>query len=114
MISIRNNEANRVVATVGGEFSLDDFRELENAIGHALRFHGRARVLLDLRDMVGQTVDVAWQEFKLLREDPAGLERIAVVTASQPMQWSSWLAGAFSGVEIQAFEDDTTALGWIR
>lgn len=112
MITIKNDTPGLVAAAALGEFTLADFRELESAIEHALRFQGRTRLLLDLRDMAGFTIDVAWGEIRLLRGHPQGFERIAVVTDDQWLQWSAWLAQTFTDAAVQAFEDYETALAW--
>lgn len=114
MITIQNNTDQLVVAAAIGEFTLADFLQLENATEHAIRFHGKARVLLDLRDMVSFTLDVAWEEIRLMRAHPRDFERIAIVTDDQWLQWSSWLTRLFTEADVQVFEDYDPALNWIQ
>lgn len=112
MITINNKTDNLVVAAALGEFTLADFQELETAAEHAFKFSGKARLLIDLRDMLGFTVDVAWEEIKLMREHPHDFERIAIVTDDQWLQWSGWIARLFTDADVQVFEDYDTALAW--
>lgn len=114
MITIENNIDNLVIAAAIGEFTLADFQQLENATEHAMRFQGKARVLLDLRDMLGFTLDVAWEEIRLMRAHPNDFERIAIVTDDQWLQWSSWLTRLFTAADVQVFDDYDPALNWIQ
>jgi len=114
MITLDNKTPHLVIAAALGEFTLADFRELEQAAEHAFQFHAKARLLLDLRDMVGFTLDVAWGEIKLMRQHPHDFERIAIVTDDQWLQWSGWLTRIFTDAEVQVFEDYDPALAWVR
>ncbi|MBU3735986.1 MAG: STAS/SEC14 domain-containing protein, partial [Methylobacterium sp.] len=114
MITINNDTDCLVDAAVLGEFTLADFQQLENAAEHAIKFQGKARLLVDLRDMIGFTLDVAWEEIKLMRTHGEALERIAIVTDDQWLQWSSWLTRIFTNAEVQVFEDYEPALAWSR
>lgn len=114
MITINNNAGSLVDAAVLGEFTLADFQQLENATEHAIKFLGKARLLIDLRDMVDFTLDVAWEEIKLMRSHGEDLERIAIVTDDQWLQWSSWLTRLFTNAEVQVFEDYEPAVAWSR
>jgi SpoIIAA-like len=112
MITITNDTQNLVIAAVLGEFVLADFRELENATEHAVRFQGKANLLVDLRDMIGSTLDVAWEEIKFTRQHTQDFRKIAVVTNDQFLQWHAWLTRIFTDAEVQVFEDYDEALAW--
>lgn len=112
MITIKNDIDNLVIAAALGEFTLADFQQLENAAELAIKFRGKARLLIDLRDMIGFTLDVAWEEIKLMRAHGDDLERIAIVTDDQWLQWSGWLTRIFTNADVQVFEDYEPALIW--
>lgn len=114
MITISNETENLVIATVLGEFTLADFQELEKAAEYTLKFKGHASLLVDLRDMLDFTVDVAWQEIRFARQHPRDFDKIAVVTGDQWLQWSAWLTRLFTEAEIQVFDDYDAALAWMR
>lgn len=112
MITIDNKTDNLVNAAALGEFTLADFRELEAAAEHAFQFQGKARLLFDLRDMVSFTLDVAWEELKLMRTHAHDFERIAIVTQDQWLQWSGWLPRLFTDAEVRVFDDYDAARAW--
>lgn len=114
MITIDNNAPELVIAAVLGEFTLKDFQELENAVDHALKFQGHTSLLVDLRDMVGFTLDVAWQEIRFTRQHARDFDRIALVAGSEWQEWSAWIARLFTEADMQVFEDDNLALDWVR
>ncbi len=114
MITINNKAPELVIAVVLGEFTLKDFHELENAVDHALRFQGSANLLVDLRDMVSFTLDVAWEEIRFTRQHARDFERIALVTGSEWQEWSAWLTRLFTEADMQVFEDYDPALSWLK
>jgi len=114
MITVTNNTQNLVIAAVLGEFVLADFLELENATEHAVRFRGKANLLIDLRDMIGSTLDVAWEEIKFTRQHTQDFRKIAVVTNDQFLQWHAWLTRIFTDAELQVFEEYDEALVWAQ
>lgn len=114
MITVKNDPQNTVLAAVLGEFNLADFKEFEEHAQYALKFNGKANLLLDLRDMTGFTIDVAWQEIRFTREHPADFDKIAVVTDDQWLAWSAWLSRLFTQADLQVFEDYDAALEWIK
>ncbi len=114
MITIDNNAPELVIAAVLGEFTLKDFQELENAVEHALKFQGRASLLVDLRDMADFTLDVAWEEIRFTRQHARDFDRIALVAGSEWQEWSAWLTRLFTEADMQVFEEYEPAIGWIK
>ncbi len=114
MISIDNSTERLVIASVLGEFTLTDFREIEKAVEFAVKFQGKARLLLDLTGMLGFTVDVAWEEIRFTRQHASEFEKIAIVTEDQWLQWSAWLPRNLTDAEVQVFEEFDLALEWIQ
>ena len=106
-------EDNLISAAVLGKFTLADFKEFEEHIVHQLRFEGKPLLLLDLRDMLEYTVDVAWEEIKFSRAHSHDFGKIAVVTESQWIVWSAWLSRLFVDAEILVFDDDLGAKSWL-
>lgn len=114
MINIDNSTERLVIASVLGEFTLADFSEIEKAIEFALKFQGKAKLLLDLTDMLGFTLDVAWQEIRFTHQHAHEFDRIAIVTNDQWLQWSAWLPSNLTDADLQVFEDYDSALEWIQ
>ena len=65
---------------VMGQFTLEDYREFEQAVCHGIQFQGVVNVLFDLRDMLSYSVDVAWEEMKFSREHKNDFGRIAILS----------------------------------
>lgn len=103
-----------LVAAVFGEFALADYRDFERAVVNTLERSGeRVDLILDLHDMTGFTVDVAWEEIRFSRSHPRDFRKIAVVTESVWISWSAWISRLFVEADFQVFEDFETAAAWI-
>lgn len=103
-----------IKATVYAEFTLPDYKEFEDAVTGELRTAPKIKLFLDLTNMAGFTVDVAWEDIKFTRAHAHDFERIAVVTTDQWTSWASWLGTAFTDADIQFFEDAAAADAWIH
>ncbi len=113
MIVIQD-EKNLLKANVFAEFTLADYRELENAIAAKLKAERKLNLLVDLTNMAGFTLDVAWEDIKFTRNHPHDFARIAVLTSDQWRSWLGWLATAFTDAEIGSFTDLAPAEAWAR
>ena len=112
MITIQQT-ANLVNIAVLGEFTLADFKQFEEQALYKLETPGELNLLFDLRDMIGYTLDVAWEEIKFFRrEHNHDFSKIAVVTNNQWQTWQAWLSRLFVDADIRAFEDYEEALAW--
>ena len=113
MIVIQHQK-NRVSMNVYGEFTLSDFKEFEEMVNRKVRFEGPVDLLVNLREMVDFTIDVAWEDIVFAREHPDDFRRIAVVTQSQWVAWSAWLSQIFVSAEMKVFVEDSEALAWLN
>lgn len=112
MIKLDVND-NQVAVAVMGQFTLADFREFEQAVGYGIQFKGAVSVLLDLRDMLSYSVDVAWEELKFAREHKNDFDRIAILTGDQWVAWSMWVNRLFMSADIRLFDDLDQAQAWV-
>ena len=113
MITIQQS-ANLVNVAVLGEFTLTDFKQFEEQALYKLGTPGEVNLLFDLRDMIGYTLDVAWEEIKFFRRDHNhDFSKIAVVTDNQWQTWQAWLSRLFVDADIRAFEDYAEANAWV-
>lgn len=113
MITIEQT-GNLVNAAVLGEFTLDDFKQFEESALYVLKTPGPVNLLLDLRDMVNYTVDVAWEELKFFsREHSHDFSKIAIVTNDQWRTWLAWLSRIFIDADISVFQDYEEAVAWV-
>lgn len=103
-----------VCARVFGEFSLSDYKEFEELVNFKIRFEGPVNLLLDLRDMAGFTLDVAWEEIKFTRAHSHDFQRVAVLTDDQWLSWRAWMTQFFTDAEVMVFEDEEDARAWLE
>ena len=113
MIAI-DRRGSLVTVTVLGEFVLADYKEFENMVRETLVPGGRVKLMIDLRQMANFTVDVAWEDIKFTRGHANDFDKIAVVTTSQWVIWSAWLSQMFINADLQVFDDDAEARGWLE
>ena len=112
MITIKQTSSQLNIAVIG-EFTLADFKQFEERALYMLKSPGPVNLLLDLRDMVSYTVDVAWAEIKFFsREHNHDFSKIAVVTSDQWITWQAWLSRIFVDADICVFTDYNEAQAW--
>jgi hypothetical protein len=112
MISL-DVKKNQVGVTVMGQFTLDDYKEFEEAVTYGVKFQGKVNLLFDLRDMLSFSVDVAWEELKFSREHKNDFGRIAILTGDQWVAWSMWINRLFMSADIRLFDDLDLAQSWV-
>lgn len=106
-------DKNIVTLSVLGEFTIADFKQFEEHILYAAKL-GPVNLLVDLRDMIGYSVDVVWEEIKFSREHQYDFDKVAVVTDNQWVAWSAWLQRLLVDADIEVFDDYDTARGWLE
>ena len=112
MISL-NVKDNQIAVTVMGQFTLEDYREFEQAVCYGIQFQGTVNLLFDLRDMLSYSVDVAWEELKFSREHKNDFGRIAILTGDQWVAWSMWVNRLFMSADIRLFDELELAQAWV-
>ena len=113
MIAIKTQE-NLISVSVMGEFTLADYKEFEQEVEHDIQFQGGVNLLMDLRDMVRYTLDVAWEEIKFSRQHRYDFRKIAVVTGDEWMVWAAWMNRLFVDAELRVFDEPGIALEWLE
>lgn len=108
-----DHSTNLVSIAVLDEFTLADYREFEEVVNYKVRFEGPVSLLLDLREMAGFTLDVAWEEIRFSRQHAHDFRRIAVLSDDQWVAWSAWVSQFFVDAEVQVFDDEEAARGWV-
>lgn len=112
MITVKLDE-DILTAVVLGEFTLADFRELEEHIRYAAR-SGPVKLLIDLADMVGYTIDVAWEDIRFSHEHRYDFAKVAVVAGNPWQAWLAWLEKLLVAGEVRRFTDHASALAWLK
>lgn len=112
MIAIEQHD--RIVkVSVFGEFTLADYKQMEDALAYEMKFQGKVHLLVDLRDMADFTLDVAWEDMRFNWQHAHDFRRIAVVADGRLVAWSAWLARVFTDAEMQIFENYDLASDWV-
>lgn len=112
MITVETQEKFISVAVLG-EFTSADYAEFEKHVMQSIEHDGGVDLLLDLRDMVNYTLDVAWEEVRFAHEHRYDFRHIAIVTSDEWMVWLAWVNRLFVDAEIQAFDEPALALTWL-
>ncbi|MCB1977079.1 MAG: STAS/SEC14 domain-containing protein [Nitrosomonas sp.] len=112
MITIEKQNGLIVVAVIS-EFTLADYKQFEDEVIYQSCSGGKVNVVIDLRDMIDYTVDVAWEDLKFMREHGNDFARIAVVTNDQWQAWSAWISNLFTDAQVIVFEDFDEAVSWV-
>ncbi len=112
MISIREQSYGLNVALYN-EFTLDDFRELEQALLNAKQKIHLPDVLLDLTMLKDFTIDMAVEQIKFLNEHENDFGRIAIATDDIWIKLASRLSGLITNQHPKYFDDATEAQAWL-
>lgn len=112
MITTEHNER-RLCATVFGEFSLADLKELEDQVDYRLEFKGKVNLLLDLTEMIKYTIDTVLEEIRFGRKHPYAFGKIAVLTDSEWIGSLAWISSMFTDAEVRTFHDLHAAEAWL-
>lgn len=111
MITIEE-AGNLISVAVFGEFTLADYQEFEEQVLYRSRLNGPVNVLFDWRDMVGYTVDVAWEDIKFIRKYGSEFKRIAIITENQWQAWAAWVSNLFVDADVRVFNNYDDARAW--
>lgn len=112
MVSIEH-EGKLTIVGVFGEFELADFKRLEDEIATQIATHRSINMLVDLRDMLGVTLDTALEELRFTRAHARDVGRIAVLSERDTVAWSAMLSQAFMKAELRVFDDEAAAREWL-
>jgi hypothetical protein len=112
MITIEHENGVLIVG-VFGEFELADYQLFETEVIDQLHEQGSLSLLIDLRSMLGYTVDVALEDIRFTRKHGADIGRIAILSEREWVKWTALLTQAFVQSEIQVYDDEAPAREWL-
>ncbi len=112
MISVQH-EGNISVVGVYGEFELADYQRFEAEVIAQIGRQGRLSLLMDLRDMLGATLDVAVEDIRFTRKHAKDIGRIAILSDRDSVAWTALLSQWIVDTEIQVFDDEAAAREWL-
>jgi hypothetical protein len=112
MITIQH-EGRLTIVGVFARFEIADFRRLEQEIGQQLQEVGKIDLLVDLRDMMGYTLDAALEDIKFTREHAHDVGRIAILSDDNAVVWTTLLSRLFVRAEMRVFDSEAQAREWV-
>lgn len=112
MISIQQ-DGSLTIAAVFAELTLSDFKRIEEEVVRQIAAHGQVQLLVDLRDMLGLTVDVALEDIRFTRAHAHDSGRVAILSERDAVAWTALLAQWFVAAEIKVFDDEALARAWL-
>jgi hypothetical protein len=112
MITIQH-EGKLTIAGIFARLEIADFRRLEQEIEGQLRALGKIDLLVDLRGMLGYTLDVALEDLRFTREHAHEVGRVAILSEDNSMIWTALLSELFVRAEIRLFDDEAVAREWL-
>lgn len=112
MVSIEH-EGNLSIIGIFGEFEVADFKRVEDEVTAQLAAHHSINLLVDLRDMLGVTLDTALEDLRFTRAHSRDVGRIALLSQRETVTWSALLSQLFMKAQLRVFDDEGTAREWL-
>jgi hypothetical protein len=94
-----------------GKVTEQEVRTLSEEFKAAIAEHGKVRVLIRMRRLPRMEL-AAWVEDFKLTPYAKNVERYAIVSDSNLLEWTSKIAEAFIGGEVRRFEDSRYQEAW--
>ena len=112
MISIREQSYGLNVALYN-EFTVDDFRLLEEAVIDCAKEVHRPDILLDLSMLKDFTLDMAVEQMRFVREHEDDFGRVAIVVDDIWIKLAVHISGLLTAQHPKYFKDATAAQAWL-
>lgn len=113
MITVEHQGQISVVG-VFGKMELADYRQFERAVIAQLEKQKQIHLLIDLRGMLGYTLDVAFEDVRFTRAHTHDIGRIALLSEREWVKWTALLSQLFIDAEIEVFDDEAAARAWLE
>ncbi len=112
MISIREQDYGLNVALYN-EFTLDDFKEFENAAMMAIERVHRPDLLLDLTMLKDFTIDMAVEHLKFLGHHDDDFGKVAIVVNDIWIKLASYISDLLTNTHSKYFDTAEEAQAWL-
>ncbi|WP_312266044.1 STAS/SEC14 domain-containing protein [Neisseria sp.] len=113
MISIREQDYGLNVALYN-EFTLEDFRQFEEAALQAVKRVHRPDLLLDLSMLKDFTIDMAFEQLKFMRNHDEDFGRIAIVVDDVWIRFGTHISSLLTQQHPKYFDDAASAQAWLQ
>ncbi|MBP6552819.1 MAG: STAS/SEC14 domain-containing protein [Vitreoscilla sp.] len=112
MISIRQQSYGLNVALFN-EFTVEDFKLLEQSVADVLQEHEQPDLLLDLSLMRDFTIDMAWEQVRFTRQHIGEFGLIAIVVNDWWIELGARLSNLLSMQHAKYFKTAEEAQAWL-
>lgn len=112
MITIQH-EGSLTVIGVFARLEIADFRQLEEEVALQLRTMGKVDFLVDLRGMIGYTLDTVVEDIRFTREHAHDVGRVAILSEQDSVVWTTLLSRLFVQAELRVFDSEAEAREWL-
>lgn len=112
MITIQH-EGKLTVVGIFARLEIADFTRLENEIEGQLKLLGKLDLLVDLRSMLGYTLDVALEDLRFTGTHADAVGRVAILSEDDAVIWTALLSELFVRAQVRIFDDETMARDWL-
>ena len=112
MITVQH-EGSLTIIGIFARLEIADFKRLEDEIERQLKRLGKIDLLVDLRGMLGYTLDVALEDLRFSRAHARDVGRVAILSEDDSMIWTALLSELFVRAEIRVFDDEADAREWL-
>jgi hypothetical protein len=112
MITIEREDG-LIVVGVFGELTLADVQRLEREVPGERAGGKPVALLIDLRDMLGATIDALLEDIKFARHRSRDIRRVAILSQSPWPPLIAWLEQFFLDAEVRVFDDEGMARAWL-
>ena len=112
MISIRQQSYGLNVALFN-EFTVEDFKLLEQSVADVLQEHEQPDLLLDLSLMRDFTIDMAWEQVRFARQHMGEFGLVAIVVNDWWIELGARLSNLLSLQHAKYFKTAEEAQTWL-
>jgi hypothetical protein len=112
MITIEREDG-LIVVGVFGELTLADVKRLEREVPGERAGGKPVALLIDLRDMLGATIDALLEDIQFARHHSRDIRRVAILSESPWPPLIAWLEQFFLDAEVRVFDDEGMARAWL-
>jgi len=102
-----------IVVGVFGELSLADVQRLEREVPGKAAGARPVDLLIDLRDMLGATIDAVLEDIKFSRHHNHDIRRVAILSESDWPPLIAWLENVYLDADVQMFDNEEMARAWL-
>jgi hypothetical protein len=102
-----------IVVGVFGELTLADMQRLAREVPGNAAGASPIDLLIDLRDMLGATIDALLEDIKFSRHHNRDIRRVAILSESDWPPLFAWLENVYLDAEVRVFDNEDIGRAWL-